>query len=122
MRGQERIAEARRGGYRPALIWVEADGYNPGFTRLAQLGFPRQDTLEIEPGENLQRLDLRCVVGCIVDVTGKDQARVAAIARACTEHGAAHVFCGVYAPADGRGNCARLAFANGIKEVEQWPQ
>lgn len=123
MRGHEQILAARRKGRHPSLVWVACDGYNDGFTRLAALGCRPLDHIELKADENPKRLDLRCVIGLAVDVSGTNEKRVAAVARACVEHGARRVIASHFTTHK-RGDdievqTHRMTFTN--EELEQWP-
>jgi hypothetical protein len=122
VRGHEQILADRRNGVHPAIVWVDCDGYNPGFARLATLGCRPRDHLEIGADENPLRLDLRCVVGLLVDVYGSDERRVAAVARACVEHGARQVIAShsTFHGKDRIVQTHRVTFTN--EELAQWPQ
>jgi hypothetical protein len=91
MRGHEALAAMRRAGHRPAMAWVETDGYNDGLQRMARYGVRPVAQLEVALTDRPQRLDLRCLVDLVVEVSGSDERRVAAVARACVEAGARQV-------------------------------
>jgi hypothetical protein len=123
MRGHEQLAKRRRDGYVPALVWVLTDGYCDGMARLAALGCPMADHLELKHSDNPKRLDLRCLIGLAVEVTGSDERRVAAVARACLEHGAKQVIA-AHVTTTWRGEepevtVHRITFTN--EELDQWP-
>lgn len=123
MRGHEAIAERRRKGHTPAMVWVLTDGYCDGMARLAALGCPMVDHIELKHSDNPKRLDLRCLIGLHVEVSGSDERRVAAVARACVEHGAKQVIA-AHLTTTKRGEdidvtTHRITFTN--EELEQWP-
>jgi hypothetical protein len=91
MRGHEAIVAMRKAGQRPAMAWVETDGYNEGLQRMARAGVRPIGQIEVAVTERPQRLDLRCLVDLVVEVSGSDERRVGAIARACVEAGARQV-------------------------------
>jgi hypothetical protein len=123
MRGHDRIAERRRSRDKPAMVWVLCDGYSVGMTRLQALGCALPDVIELKHSDNPKRLDLRCLIGLTVEVSGSDQARVGAVARACVAAGAAQVIA-VAQTVTPRGeefdvHTDRITFTN--EEVELWP-
>lgn len=123
MRGHERIAERRRHGDKPAMVWVLCDGYSAGMSRLQAIGCALPDVIELKHSDNPKRMDLRCLIGLTVEVSGSDQARVGAVARACVAAGASQVIA-VAQTVTPRGedfdvHTDRISFTN--EEVEQWP-
>lgn len=83
MRGHLPLLEMRRRGAVPEIVFVDTE---PG--RMRQWAewpalHPDLATIEVEPGDPLNRLDLRCVVGLRVSVSGNDEARVRAVVEAC---------------------------------------
>jgi hypothetical protein len=123
MRGHEEIAAARRTGAVPALVWVTTDGYNVGFTRLKALGFWPADWIEIEARDNLQRMDLRCVVGLRVNVSGFDERRVGAAARALQGAGAVQVIATNHLVTRRAGEpfCEAHRMTTKNEEIDEWP-
>jgi hypothetical protein len=92
MRGHEPLVAMRLRGRKPEACWiVESDGL--GITR----DWQQWDASEasphvlIEPGDQLQRLDLRFVVGLDVFLDFDDFDRMAAVCEACKLAGAARV-------------------------------
>lgn len=123
MRGHEKIAECRRRGHTPGLVWVLTDGYCDGMARLAAMGCPMVDHIEVKHSDNPKRLDLRCLIGLHVEVSGSDERRVAAVARACVEHGAKQVIA-AHLTTTKRGEdfdvtTHRITFTN--EELATWP-
>jgi hypothetical protein len=92
MRGHEPIVAQRLRGRKPASCWVvDSDGL--GITRDWQQWDVSAATphVLIEPGEQLQRLDLRFVVGLDVFLDFDDFDRMVAVSEACKRAGAARV-------------------------------
>jgi hypothetical protein len=111
MRGHEPLIALRRAGWKPAMAWVSVDGYSETFTNLSRLGFPPLDAIELAATDSPARVDLRCVIGMTVEVSGSDERRVAATARACRDFGATQV---VAMTPD------RITFTN--EELDKWPR
>jgi hypothetical protein len=87
VRGHQPLFELRKQGVKPPMVHIAAMQTNG----LAQRKWPEDGgtpSVEIAPGENLQRLDLRCFKGLRVLVFGFDDGHVDAVARACQEAGA----------------------------------
>jgi hypothetical protein len=124
MRGHEEIAAARRRGAGPSMVWIDCDGYNEGVARLRALGCWLADWIELRPEDNPLRLDLRCVIGLLVLVSGLDERRVAAVARACEAAGARQVIASWHkvhhAAGDPLATVERLTTTN--EELAEWPQ
>jgi len=123
VRGHEQIAERRRAWHIPPMVWVLTDGYCEGMARLRALGCPLVDHIELKHSDNPKRLDLRCVIGLVVEVSGSDERRVGAVARACVEHGAKQVIA-AHLTTTKRGEdfdvqAHRITYTN--EEIEQWP-
>lgn len=97
MRGHEALVAMRRRGMRP----VSAD-ISDGMDRLGCWRDWQHWTgvahVEVQPGDSINRLDLRCMVGLIVSVAGTDPVRVRALHDACVAAGARAVMAAVYAP------------------------
>jgi hypothetical protein len=124
VRGHEPIIELRRRGQRPVMIWIDCDGYNPGFAALARMGFPVDDHVELQATDQPHRMDWRFVTGLVVKVDGSQERRVAAVARACAEAGARQVIA-AWSTVQPRGEefdvtVHRITFTN--DELSEWPQ
>lgn len=124
MRGHETIVAMRRRGRRPGMVWLDTDGYYSGLQALARMGFPAQGHVELQPSDAPHRLDLRFLVGLLVEVSGSDERRVAAVARASVEAGARQVIA-AWATTVPRGEefettTHRMTFTN--EELALWPQ
>lgn len=123
MRGHEQIAERRRAGYVPPMVWVLTDGYSEGIAWLRAMNFPLVGHIELKHSDNPKRLDLRCVIGLVVEVSGSDERRVSAVARVCIEHGAKQVIA-AYLTTTKPGEdfdlqVHRITYTN--EEIELWP-
>lgn len=119
MRGHEAILQLRRRGFAPRLVSVETEGPAIRFDRF----FPAIDDgyamLQIEPHEPVHRVDLRCLLGLVVVVSGCNAERVAAVCAACTAAGAERVIGNTTEPAPG----ARFAVVSvtDTEGVFAWP-
>lgn len=86
MRGHEQLIAMRKAGKRPAIVfvndypcrtdWFETDG---------------EHVTVCVAGDNLDRADLRFLVGVMVSATGSTEARARALMAACQRAGAAVV-------------------------------
>lgn len=92
MRGQTQLEATRRRGYVPEVVFIDADSkpvrrvdamFDPLAGGAARLG--------LLPGESPARVDLRCVVGLVVHVSGTDANRVQAMRDAAIAAGASRV-------------------------------
>lgn len=123
MRGHESLLALRRRGKRPPLVWVLATGRHDELRRWLRNYHHEGAHLEIEPGEDVGRLDLRCLVGLVVDVTGTDAVRVGEVARACAAAGAERVIATHYTELRVAGDVAvhinKMTFGN--EELAEWP-
>lgn len=102
MRGADELIAMRRAGYVPSggvLVYAHA-GPMPPWTNT---GLDPAETAEIEisADERVDRLDLRCVIGLRVVVTGDDEARVREIAKAVAAAAAQGVIGIEVRPCDG---------------------
>jgi hypothetical protein len=112
MHGHEQLIAMRRRGYVPLSVHIDADGVIP--RRITSEwaspvpGLGVHALLCVEPGDSPRLLDLHFLVRLRVFVSGANRARVASIAQACADAGAAHVI-------------ANVAKACGLEEdVEFW--
>lgn len=106
------------------MVWIDCDGYNDGFSRLAGMGFWPEGWIELRADANPLRLDLRCLIGLCVNIMGRDERRVGAVARACADAGARRVIasydtCEMQA-GEPVHTTQRITFSN--EELDQWPQ
>lgn len=91
MRGHQLLSDVRRAGFAPHQVNVDLDVPRlplAHFADMARAGFAQ---LQVEPADAVHRLDLRCVVGLVVLVSGRDAERVANVAAACVAAGAERV-------------------------------
>lgn len=97
MRGHEPLIALRRRGLRPLLAIVDM---LPGYTEVtATRGGWHENShrgqvvahVEVLEAESVGRLDLRCLVGLHVIVSGEDDAAVMRLHRACIDAGAVWV-------------------------------
>jgi hypothetical protein len=96
MRGHTDLIAMRLRGKRPASVHIDADGLLPrritsGWSVPRHLGADLHAELVIDPAEELHLLDLRCVVGLVVQVNGLDTPRAEAVGDACVAAGASRV-------------------------------
>jgi hypothetical protein len=96
MRGHRELIDMRRHGKAPAVVYADCDPYGKAMSESAV-------ALWIEPTDNLQRLDLRCVVGLHVIVNGCDPVRVEEAAQAMRRANAARVQAFTFRPVVDRG-------------------
>jgi hypothetical protein len=96
VRGAEQLVAMRLRHRRPAMVDIETERDPQRWCDTWRAdGFANAQLL-IEPTENVDRLDLRCVVGLVIEVQGVDAERVAAIAQACKNAGAKRVITAVF--------------------------
>jgi hypothetical protein len=91
MRGHEPLIALRRSGKRPSMVFIDAFEDSSDSWRDWPKNDPAHAQLEVLPDDSIPGLDLRCVVGLPVMVTGHSKARVDAIRDACIEAGAKRV-------------------------------
>lgn len=106
MRGAEHLIAMRRQGLRPVLVFVET---GPDGRIDEQLNRDDQASahLWVEPHESIGRLDLRCLVGLGVSVSGPDEKRVVGVVNAALAAGAKRVVGAVLMPV-GQGEFRRF--------------
>lgn len=113
----------RRNGRKPSMVWLSCDGYNAGFTRLAKLGFYPESHVELDMKDSPARVDFRFAVGLVVEVSGSDERRVGATARALVGSGAKQVIAACHTMhrrgEEFEADIDRITFTN--EEVSQWP-
>lgn len=92
MRGQEPLIAMRRAGKVPRSVWFcfDGDGWRIWPASAYRRGGVAAEVL-IEPADNIDRLDLRFVVGLQCRVQGNDAAKVRKVHAACAKAGAARV-------------------------------
>jgi hypothetical protein len=88
MRGAEELVRMRLEGRVPRLLWVDLD-----IDYMAD-----GEHLSISANDSLASLDLRPVQGLVVSVSGCDDKRVKAVAKACEENGARRVIANISEP------------------------
>lgn len=91
MRGHHALIAMRRQRAVPRTVFVDVDSDPFAQWRSWQTETPDKAHLLVEPSDAPRRLDLRCVVGLIVIVTGFNDARVEEVFEACRSAGAARV-------------------------------
>lgn len=95
MRGHEPLLAMRRAGFAPQAAWLGLDA-NPLWRDWPLYGSHAQ--IEIELGEAINRLDLRCLVGMQVWIDGSDERRVLDLHTACLNAHAKRVLSAVNKP------------------------
>lgn len=113
MKGHDALIAMRRRGTTPAVVFLDTE---PCFVRAWadwQQHTPAAASVWVEPGESMQRIDLRCVVGLPVVVTGMNAERVRAVADAAAKAKAKAVTGYVYRYLTGRQECETV-------EMFQW--
>jgi hypothetical protein len=122
MRGHEALLTLRRNGHRPAIVHIHTDEPQPAVMRFIREAGQGGELIEIDPGEPVHRLDLRCIVAVPVIVGGADLQRVRQIALACHAAGAKSVVA-VHHRLTGRGEfteCEVLRISATTEEIEAW--
>lgn len=89
MRGHDSLIRMRTTGQKPAMVEVRCE---------APSAYRPVGGIVIEPEDRIERLDLRCVIGCFVMLTGVDDARVREAFAALQDHGAQRVIGHVIKP------------------------
>lgn len=85
MRGATELLSARLQGYAPSMVFVDLDiGPIPG-------EFRGLDQVQVEDDDRASSVDLRCVYGLAVNVSGENPGKTRAIAQACVDAGATRV-------------------------------
>ena len=87
MRGAQELVAARLKGFMPGLVFVDLD--------LPPIRI-RAGHIQIDPSDRLSSLDLRCIHGLAVAVSGVDLTKTRAIAGACAEAGATRVIATIH--------------------------
>lgn len=87
MRGQDQLIALRMRRVAPA--WVGVNAMRIPVCGIDESGNP---WLHIEPGSNLGRLDLRCLVGLRAEVWATDEAWRGEVVAACVNAGAGSVY------------------------------
>lgn len=80
MRGASRLIEMRKRRQAPSVVFLDADAVRlpmPDWELCDVAGQPTNIVhMQAEQGETLRRIDLRCLVGLTVCISGLDSARV----------------------------------------------
>lgn len=97
MLGHLPIIKMRMAGKRPKIVFINdfptpeaADWHKPG-AAYGQVWVPDHATVQIDPSDRIEALDLRFVAGLIVSATGSTEARAKALFEACKHFGATTV-------------------------------
>lgn len=91
MRGHTALIAMRQRHRRPGIVCVDIDHDDLRCWRDWHLVQPSVAQVQIDPDDSPELLDLRCLIGLTVLVTGSDADRVHAIAQAAQGHEAARV-------------------------------
>lgn len=94
MRGHDALKAMRRRRERPEWVFLYAGDSQADFSQDWQVERPGRAHIQVMDSELISSLDLRCVVGMPVLITGDDKARLNLIADACVECGASRVVVG----------------------------
>lgn len=123
MRGHEALLSMRKAGYRPGVVFVDADPCRLREWASWQQRHADRAVLWVEPSDNVRHIDLRCLVALPVLVTGTDATRVNAIAEACKTAGASRVVASVL-ERTGEGEFTRFQAVEttDTEEVLTWPK
>ena len=121
MRGHLPLVAMRRRGFKPDCCWLTdldvLELYRDW--HLARNGTP---WVLIEPGESLERLDLRFLVGLQVFVSIDDPERMRAVVEACRTAGAARAIGFATLPEGGKGaDGLAMADTAGVYELHGGP-
>lgn len=98
MRGHQQLIAMRNAGAVPDVVWIDTD-----LPKLPMPGdwheiTPRHAHLQLDASDRLARLDLRCVIGLTVSVSGSDVHRVRAVRDACIDAKAKRVIAATTTP------------------------
>jgi hypothetical protein len=74
MNGHESIINLRRGGFKPAYVWLQDSGLAP-----------TDNAVTLSPTDNPEALDLRFLVGTTVMAESVNRKRLGAMLKACME-------------------------------------
>lgn len=91
MKGHEALIAMRKAGKTPRVVFVETERDWLEDWRDWQDHHPSHAALHIGKTESLASLDLRCIVGLVVVVSGETSQRVRAVAAACEAADASRV-------------------------------
>jgi hypothetical protein len=96
MRGQHALIAMRSKGYAPRIVWFDLEPDRLPMADDWQHETPAHAHLQLEPHDRIATLDLRCLVGLTVAVSGPDAEKVRRMADACKEASAGRViaYCG----------------------------
>lgn len=119
MRGHTDLIAMRRHGVVPRMVYVDTD---PGHVRHDHLMPFDPDFVQVfvDPKEHANLLDLRCLVGLTVQVSGLDATRVAAITAACVDAKAGRVI-GVTHERVPYGSTFEVVAITDTEGAMQWP-
>lgn len=89
MRGHEHIIAMRKARTKPRIVFIN-DGWSDG---MAKHWHESNDhaTVELQPGENIENLDLRFLVGVTVSISSCDMNRAKRLFQSCIDAGASTV-------------------------------
>ena len=98
MRGAQALVAMRKARQVPAVVWLDAETERLPFADDWPERSPVQAYLQPAFGEIPRRVDLRCVVGLTVYVSGPNRERVHALRDAAIEANAGRVIASVLTP------------------------
>ena len=97
MTGHEPILEMRLAGVRPSSVSIDdfknpiaKDWHNPG-AKYGEVWEPDSPSVQIDPTDRIEALDLRFLVGVAALVSGSTESRAKALSSACKRAGASMV-------------------------------
>jgi hypothetical protein len=91
MRGHKALIDMRSKGWKPSLVWLDADSPKLPMTDDWDMVSPMHAHLQLQATDRLATLDLRCLVGLTVFVDGNNTQRVIEARDACIKAGAERV-------------------------------
>jgi hypothetical protein len=85
MRGHQALIDMRSRGYTPRIVWFDLEPARMPMAGDWQVNSPSHAHLQLEPADRPATLDLRCLVGLTVAVSGPDESLVKRVAAACKQ-------------------------------------
>jgi hypothetical protein len=85
MRGHQALSAMRSRGYAPRIVWFDVEPQRLPMSSDWEVNSPTHAHLQMDPADRPATLDLRCLVGLTVAVSGPDIALVKRVAMACKQ-------------------------------------
>lgn len=117
MKGQEALLAMRKAGKAPSAVFIETATDRLKQSSDWQHNTPGMAALLIEPDDIPAMLDLRCVVGLLVSISGDCEELVGRVHEACVAANAKRVVSSVFSTKSGR-TLTRINDSDGVLE---WP-